>query len=172
MAQMAADKSLVKISNCVSASPSAFICAICERSNAYTSSIVESRARGTSVGLSVQPNHHVSIHFIRCGPVDVKVVARSSRESGTTYIKIGDEHGSPTETAITKEEFMAHTATIREERICIQDRSALVEIQRRGERELGELAKLHDRFAKVCRDHAKRADLFAGFTNLNEGYWI
>ncbi len=142
------------------------------RSNAYTSPIVEIRAPGRSVGLFVRSDQHVSIYSIHSGPIAVKVGMRRSADSATTYFRIVEHQGKSTESVITKEEYMFHTATIREERICIRDRGALSEIRRRGENELAELATLHDRFSKACRDHAQRSDIFAAFTNLNEGYWI
>jgi len=138
------------------------------RSNAYTSPIGEIHAQGRMVGVTVHPDEHLSIHSIRLGPPAVKTGMRWSEGKPPIYFEISGDR----ETLITKDEYMFHISTIREERIDIRDRSALATIQHRGQAELQDLVTFHAKFTEVSRVYARQSEIFTTFTHLNAGDWI
>ncbi|MDB6134624.1 MAG: hypothetical protein JWM59_2867 [Verrucomicrobiales bacterium] len=143
-----------------------------ERSNAYTSPIVESSFRGAKIGFEVLPDEEFLIRHIRQGPLKERFGQRGSPGTPMIYFRMDDTQTPPREIEIDPTEYQASTAVIWERRVSIHDRSNLFAIQDEAQKELDLLDGLHFTYVTACGESLMELNPYQKFEEMNESYWI
>jgi hypothetical protein len=141
-------------------------------SNTYTDSLCEVRYRGKTIGVTVHPDHRLSITAMRTEWGPERVICRSAAGEPAAYFRIDRcPDGTEREQPIGLDEYRRVVETIQTEWIDIRDRARLDELRERGH---AEVAVLHDRnraFKQVCDSFYRARPVVEPFENLNESYW-
>jgi hypothetical protein len=143
------------------------------RSNTYTSLLCEIKYNHKSIGVSVGENQLLLICPARIEPSIENLIIRSSAGGPTRYFRVVcDASGSESEMAIEKDDFDRLRSQIRPELVDITNRSVLLNLRERGEREIDQLSMRNQAFAEACKQYYKTRSVAEPFDNLNESYWM
>jgi hypothetical protein len=142
-------------------------------SNTYTDAICEIRNRGKAIGVTIHPEHRLSITPVRTDRSPEHVISRSTAGGPTLYFQIvPGPDGNEREEPIGVAEYERAVETVRSESVDITDRARLVEVRERGHAEAAELQERNLAFKQVCENFYRFRPVTEAFENLNELYWI
>jgi hypothetical protein len=139
--------------------------------NVYTSLICEVGHWRKTVGLSILPNHRLSINALEQERRAEPVICQAISGGPTLYYRrVLDSDGKEQELPIDFEEYRRAVEVIRPEFVDISDRARLADIHARGHLEVAALRERNRTFKQVCDDFYRSRAVAEPFEKLMESY--